>query len=310
MKQMEKDMKSTMRPHTADKLKQRKGNAMKDFVNVAGPLGISHFIVLSATERCQYVRIGKTPRGPTATFKIDNWASCSDFASALKHYRAPIGAFRHPALLVLSGFKNGGRNIELCSTLFQAMFPTMEVQKMKIAHCQRIVLIQYDKEADALHFRHYAISQNPAGISKSVQKILKRDLPELGHLQDISQYLTEIGYDSENEEAMKKEEATVESADIQKSKGAKQSVVKLHEIGPRLELSLIKIEEGLCEGRVLYHAYVEKTDEEVERLEKQKKEEKDLKTRRKEIQEANVRKKKKIAEKDESSSDDSYSSSD
>lgn len=34
-----------------------------------------------------------------------------------------------------------------------------------------------------------------------------------------------------------------------------QSAVRLQEIGPRMNLQLIKIEEGLCDGAVLFHEY-------------------------------------------------------
>ncbi len=293
VKKLERDLKLTMRPNTADRLKQRKGNVMKDFLNVAGPLGISHFLLLSATEKCQYLKVAKTPQGPTATFKINKWSSSSDFAANLKHYSAPAAAFRQPPLLVLSGFKNAEQHAKLCATLFQNLFPTMEVQKLKISQCQRVVLIQYSSETDTLQFRHYSITQTPAGISKSVRSILKRDLPELGHLQDISQFLTKsvegeeslLGSDEEGgsdggdggdgagaataEE--EEEEGTVEVPQSlvegglasmmglpggkggRKGSGVRQSVVKLHEIGPRLELVPVKIEEGVCDGKVLFH---------------------------------------------------------
>ena len=35
---------------------------LRDFVSVAGPLGVSHFIMLTATERSNYMRIAKAPR--------------------------------------------------------------------------------------------------------------------------------------------------------------------------------------------------------------------------------------------------------
>ena len=31
------------------------------------------------------------------------------------------------------------------------------------------------------------------------------------------------------------------------------------QIGPRLELEVVKVEEGLCEGKVLYHSFVQKS---------------------------------------------------
>ena len=43
---------------------------------------------------------------------------------------------------------------------------------------------------------------------------------------------------------------------------------RLKEIGPRLNLSLVKIEEGFEGGNVMFHALVQKTPEELEALKK------------------------------------------
>ena len=42
-------------------------------------------------------------------------------------------------------------------------------------------------------------------------------------------------------------------------RGVRQADVR-HEVGPRLSLSLLKVEEGLCDGATLYHALVQKSD--------------------------------------------------
>lgn len=44
--------------------------------------------------------------------------------------------------------------------------------------------------------------------------------------------------------------------------------IKLVELGPRMRLRLKKVEEGLCEGRVLWHEYMQKSPAEVAALEK------------------------------------------
>lgn len=50
-----------------------------------------------------------------------------------------------------------------------------------------------------------------------------------------------------------------------------RSAVRLSEIGPRLKLRMIKIEEGVCDGEILYHSLVKKTPEEIEALRQKKK---------------------------------------
>ena len=74
-----------------------------------------------------------------------------------------------------------------------------------------------------------------------------------------------------------------------------RSRVILQEVGPRMELELMKVEEGMCEGRVLYHAYVNKTEQEVVELEQKKVDKEALRKKRREEQEANVRRKAKEA---------------
>lgn len=38
---------------------------------------------------------------------------------------------------------------------------------------------------------------------------------------------------------------------------------RLTELGPRLTLELVKIEEGICDGQIMYHSLVSKTDAEL-----------------------------------------------
>jgi hypothetical protein len=45
------DMRKVMEPYTAQHLSVRRKNILKDFVNVAGSLKVSHFLMFSRTER-------------------------------------------------------------------------------------------------------------------------------------------------------------------------------------------------------------------------------------------------------------------
>lgn len=54
-------------------------------------------------------------------------------------------------------------------------------------------------------------------------------------------------------------------------RGAKanaQSAVRLSELGPRLTLQLMKVEDGLLDGEVLFHELIHKTEEEKEAIRK------------------------------------------
>ena len=79
--------------------------------------------------------------------------------------------------------------------------------------------------------------------------------------------------------------------DYQDKKKDTQVAIRLHELGPRLQLRLIKIQEGFCRGNVVFHAHQTKTAKEVKQQLDSLKSQRELKAKRKAIQEENVRKK-------------------
>lgn len=71
---LEADLRRMMLPNTALNLRESKRNQMKDFVSVAGPLGVSHFMILTATDSSSYLRVAKAPRVGTAWAAPVLWA--------------------------------------------------------------------------------------------------------------------------------------------------------------------------------------------------------------------------------------------
>ena len=67
--------------------------------------------------------------------------------------------------------------------------------------------------------------------------------------------------------------------------------MRLVELGPRMTMELIKIEEELHEGEVLYHKLVEKTEGEKKAIRAAREKRKREKERRRKEQEKNVKKK-------------------
>lgn len=62
-----------MYPNTAINLKEKKQNALKDFLSITSIYGVSHMMLFTSTEKANYVRFAKTPQGPTITFKINGY---------------------------------------------------------------------------------------------------------------------------------------------------------------------------------------------------------------------------------------------
>ncbi|KAK8291804.1 hypothetical protein V6Z11_D06G080800 [Gossypium hirsutum] len=113
LRQLQMDLRKLMLPYTALKLKENKRNNLKDFLNVAGPMGVTHFLVLSKTETSPVLRVAKTPQGPTLTFKIHEY-SLADL-------------FKNPPLIVLSGFAAADEQLRLTTMVFKNIFPDIDI---------------------------------------------------------------------------------------------------------------------------------------------------------------------------------------
>ncbi|CAK3825694.1 Hypothetical predicted protein [Lecanosticta acicola] len=178
-----------------------------------------------------------------------------------------------------------------------------------------------------LNLRHYAIETRTA---KSVPKPLRRldaaeklthagqkrkrgALPNLGKLNDVSDYLLDphaadgftSGSESEGETDAEVEVVAPSGRKVQKRKAQKDTAegredkanverkgIKLLELGPRLKLRLTKIEEGVCNGKVMWHEYIHKSKQEIKEMDRIHQERRREKERRKAEQKANIEKKK------------------
>lgn len=180
------DIRHLMEPYTAVNLKVTKSNVLKDFVHVAGPYGISHFITFSKTEMAPYMKICRLPRGPTLTFKVQEYSLMKDITAILKRPKTIGPQFKTPPLVVLNQFDNNAEEAKLMTTTFQNMFPPIKIHKVKLSEIKRCALFNYDKENDVIEFRHYNIEATPVGINKGIKRLLKPTIPNLGKLSDIS----------------------------------------------------------------------------------------------------------------------------
>jgi hypothetical protein len=103
------DLRKLMMPHTAMNLKESNKNTMRDFVHVASPLGVTHFMIISNTKVAPYLRIARSPHGPTLTFKIHSYSLAADITNAQSRPRAPASIYKTPPL-VSSCSKTGGQS--------------------------------------------------------------------------------------------------------------------------------------------------------------------------------------------------------
>lgn len=294
--ELETDLRRMMLPNTASALRESKRNTLKDFLAVAGPLGVSHFLILTATEKSSYLRVAKTPRGPTLTMRIKGYSLMSDVAASQSRPRVPPNAFKTAPLVVLNNFSPQQKQLALAANLFQGMFPSINVHTVNLSTCQRVVLFSADPSTGLISLRHFTISTAPSGVKKPLKAlVLRQAVPDMGELQDVADLITKSGYGSESEgeeaEASRVVLPAAAAGRAGKALVGRQSRVRLHEVGPRLELEIVKVEEGLCDGAVLYHAHINRTKAEVSAQQAAKNEAARVKTARRQQQEDNVRKK-------------------
>jgi ribosome biogenesis protein SSF1/2 len=307
IKELALDIRKIMEPYTASKLQMRKGNVMKDYISVASYFHVTHMCVLSKTTISPYLKICRVPRGPTLTFRILSYTLARDILSSLKRQVTYDTQFHHHPLLIMNNFtpeeadddaeaSQKHKQLELLQTTFQNMFPSINITTVQLKSIRRALLVNYNDEDDTIDIRHYTITYRPSGVSRGISKLLagkNKKVPNLGNCKDISEFIERGGNLSESEG----EDATVETVGVSQklstrgTKGVDEVGIKLVELGPRLKLQLIKVEEGLMDGQVLYHKLSKKTDKEILAKRKERANKAILKATRKKVQRENVQKK-------------------
>ncbi|CAH8353988.1 unnamed protein product [Eruca vesicaria subsp. sativa] len=256
VKQLQMDLRKLMLPYTALSLKEKKRNTLRDFLNVSGPMGVTHFLMLKKTASALSLRVARTPQGPTLSFKIHQYSLASDIAQSQLRPRCPPDLFKNPPLIVLSGFGTQELHLKLATIMFQNIFPSIDINTVKLSTCQRLVLLNYNKDTKLIDFRHYSIRLQPVGVSRRIRNFVQNHkAPDLRNLQDVSDFITKAGYGSESEGDEEAATVTLSSDLGRVNKGSTKSAVKLQEIGPRMTMQLVKVEEGLCSGGIIFSEY-------------------------------------------------------
>uniref|UniRef100_UPI00398EFE6E suppressor of SWI4 1 homolog n=1 Tax=Pristiophorus japonicus TaxID=55135 RepID=UPI00398EFE6E len=294
VQQLITDTRRIMEPFTARTLKVRKKNLLKDFVSVAGPLGVTHFLIFSKSSTNLNFKMARLPRGPTLTFTVRQYSLVKDIVSSLKRHRMHEQQFSHHPLLVLNNFGGDGMHVKLMATMFQNMFPSINVYKVGLNAIKRCVLINYNPATHTVDIRHYSIKVVPVGMSRGMKKLLQERFPNMSKFEDISELLMKGANLSESEAEQDGDHNITELPQVYAGRGnlkAQQSAIRLTEIGPRMTMELVKIEEGMCDGQVMYHSFIQKTEEELQAMLQRKEKRLKLKEERRKKQEGDVHRK-------------------
>lgn len=188
-----------------------------------------------------------------------------------------------------------------------------------------------DDSSYIINLRHYAITSKRTGLSRGIRRLNaaerlvkerkgRRGVPNLGKLEDVADYLLDPaaaagGYTSGSESEIETDaEIEVLETDARKVMSRKQfkatqngdakasrregsvvekRAVKLVELGPRLRLRMMKVEEGVCGGKVMWHEFLSKSKEEVKQLEEIWEERRRQREERRRVQKENIARKRK-----------------
>ncbi|KZP23664.1 Brix-domain-containing protein [Athelia psychrophila] len=326
--QLVRDMRKVMEPNTASRLKERNRNKLKDYLTMAPALHVTHLLAFTLTPIAPSLRIVRLSAGPTLSFRVERYSLVKDVLNTSKRARSIGMEYLSPPLLVLASFPPPGPatppHLSLLMKSFQSLFPPLAPHTLTLSAARRVVLVAYNAEKGTVDFRHFVITVKPYGVSKRVRRVLEgggkksatsTGMLDLGNEKDVADFLLRKrgepgpgsstggtdGYESaassassagENEDAN-----AINLADDYVGRGNKKGsrrAVKLDEIGPRMELRLVKITEGVPGklGSVIYHEFVTKTKAEVHDLKAAHAAKEKLRKSRRDEQERNVQRKK------------------
>jgi ribosome biogenesis protein SSF1/2 len=308
------DLRQLMLPYTALNLQENKNLTLSQYAkHLALPMGITHMLCFSQNEERLWLRLARTPEGPTLTFRVLQF-SLHRHIVALQ--RRPVALntptlHTNPPIVVTNNFESNNRpmnstapHLKLLRITFQNLFCATNVFTVKLQDCRRVALFHYDEENDLVQVRHYAVTATPVGVNRRVRRLVstKQKLPNLHHCNDIADYLDNSLLAAQSDGGASDSEAEEEDMVVKLSdrftpgnNKSQTSALKLKEMGPRLTLKLVKVEKGFGGGDVLYHAFVNKTPEETAALKSKKEQEMLQKVQRRAQQEANVERKRQAA---------------
>ena len=170
-------------------------------------------------------------------------------------------------------------HIPLLMKSFQTLFPSLAPQTLSLSSARRVVLVSYNADRGTVDFRHYIITVKPYGVSKRVRRVLEgvsgvtsktpisSGILNLGNEKDVADFLLRERGDGGYESAASSAESIAgDEGDAvnlaedyvgRNNKKGQRRAVRLDEVGPRMELRLLKITEGVPgkEGSVIFHEF-------------------------------------------------------
>mmetsp|Transcript_14036 Transcript_14036/g.26293 ORF Transcript_14036/g.26293 Transcript_14036/m.26293 type:complete len:300 (+) Transcript_14036:47-946(+) len=213
-------------PNTPTQIQEGSKQTLGDILEAAEANQASNLLLFTCTENSTYLKAVCLPTGPTVTYKVDKFSLASDVCRSAAKKVALQKDFNSKAVLISQGLTS-----DLTKVIFEALLPNLDPAEASLKSCRRVVLLV--EEDGVLQFRHYLVKQRPGGISKSLKKLARAEVPNLNSYQDVSDWVLKGNYASDSEA----EDLAVAGNFVN---------IRLHELGPRMTLRLHKIQQGVC----------------------------------------------------------------
>ncbi|KAH9998142.1 Brix domain-containing protein [Russula compacta] len=280
---------------------------------MAPALHVTHLLAFTLTDVAPSMRIVRLSNGPTLSFRVERYSLVKDIVASSRHAKH------------LSAIES------LTAPL--SLFPPLAPHKLALSSARRVILVAYNPDRGTVDWRHFRIIVKPYGVSRRLRRVLQGAagtaaaersgsgsgaVLDLGNERDVADYVLRArgarsgsasvdgggggGYETATSEVSSVAEEDGEAENVvsladdyvgrNNRKGEKRAV-RLDEIGPRMELRLVKITDGVPgkEGQVIYHEFVKKTKAEIAAQRASHSAKEKLRKERREEQERNVRRK-------------------
>ena len=193
-----RNLREVMMPHTAAALKENKRTRSRT-VNVAPTLNVTHMLVFFK------VGCGSQPSVASRAARADSDVSRAQVlaqAGRRVHAAQAAHADRRSScldapLVVLNNFSGDAVETRLTATMFQSF--RLWTWRIQLRNCRRVLLVHRNLTDGTLELRHFLVRAAPTGISRSVKKIVRARIPDLGRLRDISEFVARDGAVSDSE---------------------------------------------------------------------------------------------------------------
>lgn len=272
---------------------------IKEILSYTKDFEIKNLLFLTAKEHGNYLKMMNVPDGPTFTFKIDSFCLSGDLVKFLPRNKNVSALSLGVPMVVLKNFNASNRHLsekmrDLLKSYFSNLFPSLSYHKKNNANSfKRCVMFYYNDSKNQVEIRNYYLKHTFTNINKNIKKMLNSNqIPDFSSMNDVGDLFTQNQAQLSDSDVDHLPDSKVELNDRIMGQEEKYQVnVRLYEIGPRMTLTLVKVQSGLLQGEVLHHSYFSKTKEEKEQQEKNLVEKRIKKENFKKIQMENVRRK-------------------